>query len=231
MECSRSCKTEGICFRFINFINTDNSTSAIQVLSDGQIKIGNNSGSSTVTLGYSGKSTSIKGDLSVDGTAYSNGNLVVYGSFNVLSNPSYLNTTTNVNASLYYAGHPTTSSSANAFINSSTGLVARSTSSLRYKIEIQEQDIPINSILSLNSKSFIDKAQYEENGQKSDGLQRILGLIAEEVAEIPVLGNLLVNRNEQGQPDSINYDRVAVALIPIIKELYNLLKNKIKNQK
>ena len=76
-------------------------------------------------------------------------------------------------------------------------------------------------MLALTSKSFIDKAQYEENGQKSDGLQRILGLIAEEVAEIPVLGDLLVNRNEQGQPDSVNYDRVAVALIPLIKELHN----------
>ena len=173
------------------------------------------------TAVFSSVSTNSGNTNSFAGQITSLSDLVVYGSFNVLSNPSYLNTTTNVNAYMYYAGHPTTASSANAFINSSTGLVARSTSSLRYKVEVQEQDIPNDSVLALTSKSFIDKAQYEENGQKSDGLQRILGLIAEEVAEIPVLGDLLVNRNEQGQPDSVNYDRVAVALIPLIKELHN----------
>ena len=155
------------------------------------------------------------------GTIFAGADIQVYGGFSVYTNPSTFNTNSTFSSYIYYPGRPTTTSSANVFINNTTGLLAQSTSSLRYKVEVQEQDIPNDSVLALTSKSFIDKAQYEENGQKSDGLQRILGLIAEEVAEIPVLGDLLVNRNEQGQPDSVNYDRVAVALIPLIKELHN----------
>jgi hypothetical protein len=89
---------------------------------------------------------------------------------------------------------------------------------LRYKVDVQPQVIPLESILALEAKSFFDKGQVEEKGN-TDGLPRILGLIAEEVAEIPVLADLLMNRNEEGQPDSVNYDRIAVALIPLLKDL------------
>jgi hypothetical protein len=129
----------------------------------------------------------------------------------------------NVSGYIYNIGHATTGSSANAYLNASTGLLARSTSSLRYKVDVAEQTIPLESILSLTPKSFFDKGAFEEAGGKSDGLPRILGLIAEEVAEIPVLADLLMNKNEQGQPDSVNYDRIAVALIPLLKDLNNRL--------
>ena len=119
---------------------------------------------------------------------------------------------------IYNPGHATTSSAANAYLNASTGLLARSTSSLRYKVDVQPQVIPLESILALEPKSFFDKGQVEEKGN-TDGLPRILGLIAEEVAEIPVLADLLMNKNEEGQPDSVNYDRIAVALIPLLKDL------------
>ena len=125
----------------------------------------------------------------------------------------------NVSGYIYNAGHATTSSSANAYLNSSTGLLARSTSSLRYKIDVAEQSIPLDSILSLTPKSFFDKRAFEVAGGKTDNLPRILGLIAEEVAEIPVLADLLMNKNEKGEPDSVNYDRVAVALLPLLNEL------------
>ena len=119
---------------------------------------------------------------------------------------------------LYNPGYATTTSSANAYINSSTGLLARSSSSLRYKLDVQPQEIPVSSILQLAPKSFIDKASADAQGGSIEGLPRILGLIAEEVAEIPVLDDLLMNKNEQGQPDSVNYDRVAVALIPLLQD-------------
>ena len=44
------------------------------------------------------------------------------------------------------------------------------------------------------------------------------GVIAEDVIQIPVIGSMLANLNEKGEPDSVNYDRVAVALIPLLKE-------------
>ena len=123
----------------------------------------------------------------------------------------------NANGFLYNSGYATTTSSANAYINSSTGLLARSSSSLRYKLNVEPQIIPNQSILALAPKSFIDKASADAQGS-TDGLPRILGLIAEEIAEIPVLADLLMNKNEEGQPDSVNYDRVAVALIPLLKD-------------
>jgi hypothetical protein len=123
----------------------------------------------------------------------------------------------NLNGYLYNSGYATTTSSANAYINSSTGLLARSSSSLRYKVEVEPQTIPVQSILQLAPKSFFDKVQADEKGS-TDGLPRILGLIAEEVAEIPVLADFLMNKNDKGEPDSVNYDRIAVALLPLLQD-------------
>jgi hypothetical protein len=124
----------------------------------------------------------------------------------------------NANGLFYNGGYATTSSAANAYINSSTGLLARSTSSLRYKIDVEPQAIPLQSILQLAPKSFYDKGETEAQNGKTDDLPRILGLIAEEVAEIPVLADLLMNKNEKGEPDSVNYDRIAVALLPLLQD-------------
>ena len=113
----------------------------------------------------------------------------------------------------------TTTSAANVFINSTTGLIARVTSSKRYKVEILPEAIPAYSIMALAPKTWIDRVQFEENGNSSLGLNRVLGLIAEDLAELPVLKDVLVNYNEEGQPDSVNYDRIAITLIPFIQEL------------
>ena len=124
---------------------------------------------------------------------------------------------TTVTGYIYNPGYATTTSSANAYINSSTGLLARSSSSLRYKVDAQPQTIPVQSILQLTPKSFFDKAQADEKGT-TNGLPRILGLIAEEVAQIPVIADFLMNKNDQGEPDSVNYDRVAIALLPLLQD-------------
>jgi len=153
-------------------------------------------------------------------------------SFNILSTTTGVNAGTYItagttatitgntyaNSYFYNGGHPTTTSSANTFINSITGLIARSTSSQRYKVAIEPQSIPIDSILALEPKSYVDKAAAEEQGT-TDGLPRLLGLIAEDLAQIPVLKDLLVVYNDQGQPDAVNYDRIAIALIPIIQDM------------
>ena len=166
---------------------------------------------------------------SITGTVSANLLSTGSGSY-YLNNSGTLNIAqANVSGYIYNAGHATTSSSANAYLNSSTGLLARSTSSLRYKINVAEQSIPLDSILSLTPKSFFDKGAFEEAGGKTDNLPRILGLIAEEVAEIPVLADLLMNKNEKGEPDSVNYDRVAVALLPLLKDLNDRI-NKLEGK-
>jgi len=121
------------------------------------------------------------------------------------------------NGALYAAGAGTTTSTANTFINSSSGLITRSTSSQRYKVAIEEQTIPKDAILALSPKSYVDKGEADKKGT-TDGLPRLLGVIAEDLAIIPVIKDLLVQYNLEGQPDAVNYDRIAVALIPLLKE-------------
>ena len=183
--------------------STNISSTNLNIASSGTISGGN---SSTIYYGYanigggtsSGQRLYVTGNSAFIGTGIFNSDLTTQGNF-------------------YVPFHPTTTSTANAYLNSSTGLLARSTSSARYKVEIQEQTIPLNSILSLTPKSYVDKGQADEKGT-TDGLQRLLGLIAEDVIQIPVIGSMLANLNEKGEPDSVNYDRVAVALIPLLKE-------------
>ena len=127
----------------------------------------------------------------------------------------------NMNGLLYNLGHATTTNAANVYMNPSSSLIALVTSSERYKVEILSETIPLESVMSLVPKSWIDKAEFEANENSSNGLKRILGVIAEDVAQIPVLKDLLVNYNEQGQPDSINYDRIAITLIPLLQDLQN----------
>ena len=148
-----------------------------------------------------------------------------YATFSILGTSGIINSgittssgNVNANAYLYNSGHATTTSTANTFINSSTGLIARVTSSERYKVAIEPQSIPMDSILALQPKSYVDKAEAEEK-ETTDGLPRLLGLIAEDLAQIPVLKDLLVVYNDQGQPDAVNYDRIAIALIPIIQDM------------
>jgi hypothetical protein len=124
---------------------------------------------------------------------------------------------TTISSTLYYTGAGTTTSTANVYINSANGTMARSTSSQRYKVAIEEQTIPKEAILALTPKSYVDKGEADAQGT-TDGLPRLLGVIAEDLALIPVIKDLLVQYNEKGQPDAVNYDRIAVALIPLLKD-------------
>ena len=172
------------------------------------------SGSATVLSATGGTMLSGYGSV-VSGS----GVYVGSGSYAVSLTTSGISTTGtgSVSGLFYNAGHATTGSSANAYLNSSTGLLARSTSSLKYKVDVEPQSIPFDSILALEPKSYFDKGDADAKGT-TDGLPRILGVIAEEVANIPVLNDLLMNRDEKGNPDSINYDRIAVALLPLLKD-------------
>lgn len=187
-------------------------------------------GSTTLYVGSGGSIISLgsNGTISTSGTTYTK-YLVVNGAtlgsnYMAVGGSGVINGDLSVANYFYDPGHATTTSTANAYLNSITGLLARSTSSQRYKVEIEPQDIPLDSVLALQPKSYIDKAQYEENNNSSNGLQRLLGLIAEDVAQIPVIGEMLANKDKNGNPDSVNYDRVAVALIPVIKNVIERLK-------
>lgn len=107
----------------------------------------------------------------------------------------------------------TTTSTANVFV-ASNGNFARSTSSRRYKSDIQDIDYGLTA-LQLQPRTWVDKSEYEANGNSTEGLERIPGFIAEELHDLGLTE--LVQYNEDGQPDAVYYDRMLVAVIPVIK--------------
>jgi hypothetical protein len=98
------------------------------------------------------------------------------------------------------------------------GTLWRLTSSARYKTAITPADLPLDGLRALAPVTYFDRSQAEEAGG-TEGLSQQLGLIAEQVHAIPGVGPLLVEYNDDGEPESINYDRVAVALLPWLRDL------------
>ena len=113
------------------------------------------------------------------------------------------------------------------------GTLGRSTSASKYKLSIENQFIDpreqlahSKNILNLDVKSWFDKAESEivskecEKGCRiSDDafkLKRHVGLIAEDVESVGL--SEYVDYNTEGGVESIQYDRLWVHLIPIIKE-------------
>jgi hypothetical protein len=177
------------------------------------------SGGNILTGG--GNVTAGAGTISASTGTISGATVTSTGALNV-SGTSTFGSAINANNYIYNAGYPSTTGAANMRINTVSGLIAYTSSSARYKVAIQEQSIPATSIYSLLPKSYVDKNEADQLGS-IDGLQRWVGLIAEDIAEIPVLKNLLVEYNAEGEPNSVYYDRVGVALIPAIKDLNNRL--------
>lgn len=111
----------------------------------------------------------------------------------------------------------TTASNANAFINSTSGLMARSTSSIRYKTDIETISYPDEAIRSLRPVKYRGIKDMERGDNTF-----YTGLIAEEVAEIPGL-ELLVNYNEDGSPEAINYAGLSVVLADVVRRILDRL--------
>ena len=87
-----------------------------------------------------------------------------------------------------------------------------STSSIRWKEEIQDLDYPVEKILELRPISF----RYKENHLEPDAARPVeLGLIAEEVAALGF--EELIFRDPDGNPDGIAYEKLAVPLLKLVQ--------------
>lgn len=104
----------------------------------------------------------------------------------------------------------TTASAANAFLDGANGNnLLRSTSSRRYKTDIAPISNAVASrVLSLTPISYHSKAAAD------DPSLLWYGLIAEDVAAIEPR---LVAYDPQGLPDGVQYDRVGVLLLSVVK--------------
>lgn len=93
------------------------------------------------------------------------------------------------------------------------GTVLRSTSSERYKQDIEDAAIDPADVLKVQGRTWRQRSEVEAD-PKTD--KRYIGFVAEELAELETMRQF-VNYDDQGRPDSIETDRLTVALIELAK--------------
>lgn len=117
---------------------------------------------------------------------------------------------------VFFPNHGTTASAANAFLDSGTGEILRSTSSERYKNNIRPSGIETEVLAELEVVDFEDKKTGETH----------FGLIAEDVAiYFPELVEYIpeskaIRGGCPGKmiPDGVRYDRLSVLLLKELQE-------------
>lgn len=119
----------------------------------------------------------------------------------------------------------TTSAGANVVVNPD-GALTRVASATKYKTDIQRSYVSDygERLLGLPTATWIDKAELKRYNEGESQIKptRYFGMIAEDLAAAGL--EMLVQRNPEGGLEGIEYDRIGVALIPVIKHL----KDKVK---
>lgn len=114
----------------------------------------------------------------------------------------------------------TTGDAPNLFV-ANDGAIVRSTSASKYKTNIKRSHSTDygERLLNLPVATWIDKGQKEryEAGKRHIKPNKYFGMIAEDLADAGL--DLLVSRNVNGEIEGIQYERIAPALIPVIKKL------------
>ena len=166
--------------------------------------------SSAAGIGFAIASSGLSGDAISWNTAMtldSSGNLLVGQTA-----PSYPPTSV---ADIFAGGlllNPskrTAANSASAYWEAATGAFFRSTSSLRYKQNIQDYNKGLSEVLSLRPVSFNPK-----DGNKAD--RTFAGFIAEEVDAMGLTE--FVEYDAENKPDAIGYSQITALLTKAIQE-------------
>lgn len=126
----------------------------------------------------------------------------------------------------------TTSAGANVFV-APDGALIRSSSARKYKTDIQDADNDYGAkLIEFAPQKWIDKVEkkrYEEDPENNKKPGYYYGLIADDLDAAGL--DMLVNYGSEGEVEGINYDRLAVALLPVIKSLKDqvaILKEQVK---
>ncbi|MBC9000512.1 tail fiber domain-containing protein [Micromonospora aurantiaca (nom. illeg.)] len=114
--------------------------------------------------------------------------------------------------SLRLRTNATTTSAANCFIDSGTHKISRSTSSIRYKTDVEDLELSLDALRSLRPVRFRDRGEVEERG---DDARWYAGFVAEEVDQLG-LGELVTYLH--GEPDGVQYDRFTAALMLLVRD-------------
>ncbi len=92
--------------------------------------------------------------------------------------------------------------------------IFRETSSERFKVNITPMP-DSEEILEIQPSSYYDKAQYETSPSTA---ALSYGLIAEQMEENPI-GSKFVSHNEDGLPETVQYDKLVVPLLSAMRAL------------
>lgn len=114
-------------------------------------------------------------------------------------------------ASAVYVGFGSTGSSANTVIDG-LGRLNKSTSSLRYKQDVQDAEVDPSAVLQMRPRTWRGKSEVAELG---DDAPRWVGFIAEELDELGLTPFVVYDAD--GRPDAIQYDRLSVGLLAVVK--------------
>lgn len=132
-------------------------------------------------------------------------------------NISHVDSISQFRGTVEFPNAPTTTSAANCNLNSSADNRIRLVTSLgKYKLH-QE---PISSeaargLLAVTPKTWYDRSEVEENDGSTEGLDRIPGFVAEEMAEhAPTWATF----DDQGNLTGVAYDRLPAGLLLLIQE-------------
>jgi hypothetical protein len=227
---------------FARMVYSSGSGGDIQAGPSGVFIAGSNTTISSSSTNISGSAT-VSGSLTVNsGTTLNGGNVTINSSYRlnterieavssgilrlepsirVVSTPVYNNTST---------------AAANVYVTSA-GSLYRSTSSAKYKVNIDRawaKRAPLDAIKKLVPTSYWDKSDAErlahqldtygplkEEEADYDPPRQYIGLIAEDVEKLGISD--LVIYGPDGKPDSVMYERLAVALLPWLHEMEDRL--------
>jgi hypothetical protein len=138
-----------------------------------------------------------------------------------------------IGAGFRFRTNKTTASAANMFINSSTYEIARSTSSLKYKRDVETAELDLDALRQLRPVRYRDRSEVEAwerwqarraadpdlvIGREAPPEPRTyVGLIAEEVDALGLSGFVQYDQ-DSGKPDGLMYDRIIVGALALIQD-------------
>ena len=167
-------------------------------------RIGYSTGKEPLMLrGANGEGISVPSEIASN---YMGGNLDVGGLFNVFGQVSMF-------GRFRYHNPPGSGvSSSNVYLNPNNGLMARMTSSRRYKRNIADWSADPEAVLALQPRTW----QASNPLEGDDPEAWFVGFVAEEVHELGLTE--LVQYDEDGRPDALHYATFSVAQQAVLRK-------------
>ncbi|QDY64882.1 hypothetical protein FQA45_00335 [Glutamicibacter halophytocola] len=214
---------------FGNFVIDPNSAKLIEapggyVISNGADQIGLSSASSSsvnlsstgATLDYKGESTvsAVAGRINLSSVLTNiDGNLAVSGTITATGS-ALLNSGIRANALSSNTG-------AANLVRASNGYFYISSSASRFKLDIQEFDVP-ETLLEIEMVDWVDKGEAEAG----EPYRRIPGVIAERVLEAG--GQAFTTWDADGEIQGVDYDRLTLGITQILKRQVRELTHRVE---